>query len=558
MILPSDLALIYNLHIICFLKINNNINIYSLANIEEDRLFKCTEFLNLHENFHLGVIIYKIDKKGFIKNDYKLFYLNKRIFNYDTKDDDIFNITKLVNQYNYSFNQSMNEDIIKESKLKQLYILKPFGNLKRNFINSENNWNFLNIFNYYFCYCKGISCLNIKISNICKYFFYIYIIDNNRNVYEKTDFLFMDFILKKYSSDDVYPIFQEMINKNISSHYLTEKKKIYEKYCKGKKVCDSVIYVNEKSYKINDEFLENHLTLILKLDKVISSVGVNITFINNIFYNIDYITYICVGHGVSFFKYYLYKEYYGPNNFDKLLIPNSDLLISCTKKYGWKEENLIKMNLPRWDKYNHEKRQIRGKGNMNENSVFFMFTWRELKTNKNVTLSYFENIIKILNNEILINKAKENYITLYFSIHHKFIKYKDDFTINQYIKTVGEDDISDCLSKTSLIVTDYSSIIFDMIYRRKPYIIFIPDAYDPEIKINYLKTSYNIIKKFKYNHFSFENIFFDINSTVNKINYYIDNRFEIDLELLKLYNDFKFKHSNAKKEFIDYLLNNNH
>jgi len=558
LILPSDLALIYNLHIICFLKINNYINIYSLANIEEDRLFKCTEFLNLHENFHLGVIIYKIDKKGFIKNDYKLFYLNKRIFNYDTKDDDIFNITKLVNQYNYSFNQSMNEDIIKESKLKQLYILKPFGNLKRNFINSENNWNFLNIFNYYFCYCKGISCLNIKISNICKYFFYIYIIDNNRNVYEKTDFLFMDFILEKYSSDDVYPIFQEMINKNISSHYLTEKKKIYEKYCKGKKVCDSVIYVNEKSYKINDEFLENHLTLILKLDKVISSVGVNITFINNIFYNIDYITYICVGHGVSFFKYYLYKEYYGPNNFDKLLIPNSDLLISCTKKYGWKEENLIKMNLPRWDKYNHEKRQIRGKGNMNENSVFFMFTWRELKTNKNVTLSYFENIIKILNNEILINKAKENYITLYFSIHHKFIKYKDDFTINQYIKTVGEDDISDCLSKTSLIVTDYSSIIFDMIYRRKPYIIFIPDAYDPEIKINYLKTSYNIIKKFKYNHFSFENIFFDINSTVNKINYYIDNRFEIDLELIKLYNDFKFKHSNAKKEFIDYLLNNNH
>ena len=558
MILPSDLALIYNLHIICFLKINNNNNIYSLANIEEDRLFKCTEFLNLHENFHLGVIIYKIDKKGFIKNDYKLFYLNKRIFNYDTKDDDIFNITKLVNQYNYSFNQSMNEDIIKESKLKQLYILKPFGNLKRNFINSENNWNFLNIFNYYFCYCKGISCLNIKISNICKYFFYIYIIDNNRNVYEKTDFLFMDFILEKYSSDDVYPIFQEMINKNISSHYLTEKKKIYEKYCKGKKVCDSVIYVNEESYKINDEFLENHLTLILKLDKVISSVGVNITFINNIFYNIDYITYICVGHGVSFFKYYLYKEYYGPNNFDKLLIPNSDLLISCTKKYGWKEENLIKMNLPRWDKYNHEKRQIRGKGNMNENSVFFMFTWRELKTNKNVTLSYFENIIKILNNEILINKAKENYITLYFSIHHKFIKYKDDFTINHYIKTVGEDDISDCLSKTSLIVTDYSSIIFDMIYRRKPYIIFIPDAYDPEIKINYLKTSYNIIKKFKYNHFSFENIFFDINSTVNKINYYIDNRFEIDLELIKLYNDFKFKHSNTKKEFIDYLLNNNH
>ena len=41
--------------------------------------------------------------------------------------------------------------------------------------------------------------------------------------------------------------------------------------------------------------------------------------------------------------------------------------------------------------------------------------------------------------------------------------------------------------------------------------------------MSYKKISYNVIKKFKYNHFPFENIYFDIDSVINKINYYIMN-----------------------------------
>ena len=60
----------------------------------------------------------------------------------------------------------------------------------------------------------------------------------------------------------------------------------------------------------------------------------------------------------------------------------------------------------------------------------------------------------------------------------------------QYIK---ENDIAQCLSKTKLLVTDFSSIIFDMIYREKPYIIFIPDANDPNIKDIYWNRSFEVI-----------------------------------------------------------------
>jgi hypothetical protein len=179
----------------------------------------------------------------------------------------------------------------------------------------------------------------------------------------------MDFVFKKYCSADVYPIFEGMINRNISAHYLTEREDLYEKYCHNNKYCLSIIKVDDENFKINGDFIEKYFSLFLKLKYVLTSAGININFVNNLFYNIDYITFICIGHGVSYFKHYLYGEGYGPKIYDKLLIPNSKKLIEVPIKYGWKEEDLIKFNLPRWDKYNFknesnkEKEKIKSKFN---------------------------------------------------------------------------------------------------------------------------------------------------------------------------------------------------
>ena len=289
----------------------------------------------------------------------------------------------------------------------------------------------------------------------------------------------------------------------------------------------------------------------MKLKQVISSVGVNIDFINNLFYNIDYISYICIGHGVSFFKYYLYKKYYGPSNFDKLLIPDSNRLTSVALKYGWKEENLIKLNLPRWDKYNFANKL----GNLNSNSIFIMFTWRELKTNGKISKYYIKNIIKLVKKKKLIKNLLKHNITLYFSLHHKMLQYKNIFEKIGNLNFIEENNIGECLSKTKLVISDYSSIIFDMIYQRKPYIIYIPDAKDNEIKENYLDISYNIINQFKYNEFKFENVFLDISATINKIIYYIDNNFKLDRNLRKFYNTFNFTKSFVIDDLINSLLN---
>ena len=353
-ILPSNLSLIYHKHIICYININKNINIYSLAYIENDSYFKCTEFSNLNEDVKIGVFIY--ETRG-IKNksvtNYTLFLMGKYLFNIKFNDDNIFNFTKIEYDYYFILSQlENNSSLIDNKKLKKLYYSKPINSLKREINDNKNKWNFLNIYNEFFCFCYGSECLKF-LNSKCKYYFYLYLIDINYKIYNKEDFLLLDFIYKRYSSDDVFPVFKKLINRKLKAHYITQKRKIYKKYCKKKKYCHSIILVKSNNYKINGNFLENFLTLILKLRQVITNAGVDINFINNIFFNIDYITYICIGHGVSYFKYYLYQNIYGPQNFDKLLIPNSERLINMTKKYGWKEENLIKFNLPRWEKYNN-------------------------------------------------------------------------------------------------------------------------------------------------------------------------------------------------------------
>ena len=551
MILPSDLTLYYNLRILCFFH-TNSINIISLAGIENNKYFKCVEFFNLNEKNKIGFIISKLNNK----QENKYIILNKYLYNIQIDQADILDISKIDYEYNFTMTQleNNNNNLIEEKKLKKLYVTKPIYSLKRNFSNNYDQWNFTNIFDEYFCFCKGSNCLNIEISQICKYQFYLYLIDQNHHIYNKTDFLLMDFIFKKYTSADVYPIFEKMINRNIRAHYLTEREDLYEKYCYKNKYCDLVILVNANTYKINGDFLEKYFTMILKLKQVLSSVGVNIDYINNLFYNIDYITYICIGHGVSYFKYYLYDNYYGPNNFNKLLIPNSEKLFNVPIRYGWKYENLIRFNLPRWEKFNFLKESMNEEQKIKSNSIFIMFTFRELKAGKEISNDYINNIVDLLNNEQLINNLANKNITLYFSLHHTVMSLKEKFKFGRNIKYIYENDISECLSKINLLITDYSSIIFDVIYRKKPYIIYIPDANDSKINENYREVCYNLIKNFTNNDFGFENVFFELNSTLEKINYYIDNEFRLDNRLVKFYKEFNFPQGCFMDDFIGSLL----
>ena len=560
LILPSDLTLYKKIHVFCYLEIINlNLKINSLANIFENKFFKCNEFYNINEKIKMGIIIYQnIDDKKY----YSLYYISKKIFNKNIisiyKNNDLYDPLKLNKEYLLLTQKINNNNINETFKFKNTYLHYPYCLLKRNSILKENIWAFRNIYNNYFCFCKGIDCLNTEISKKCKYYFYLNIIDINRNIYNKTDYLFIDFIFNKYSSDDVYPIFKEMVNQDYPVHYMTENIDIYKDYCSKNKKCLTILLVNNQNYIIDGDFIEKYLTLFLKLKKVISGGGIYFNYINNIFYNLEYITYICVGHGVSFFKHFLYSAFscYGHKIYDKLLLPPSEKLVSMALKYGWKNKNIIRINLPRWDKYNtinNNTNLLKNNKTINNNSIYLMFTWRDIKKKKAISIYYFKNILNLINNNLLKIALNKKNITLYFTLHHKLSIYKNKIKLNKYIQYIEENEISICLTKISLVITDFSSIIFDIIYRKKPYIIYIPDAYDPELKTIYNNNYFELIESIKNGTIYFENKFFELNKTIDKILDYINKDFILEPELEKFYDSFKFKKGRIMNEFINIL-----
>ena len=194
------------------------------------------------------------------------------------------------------------------------------------------------------------------------------------------------------------------------------------------------------------------------------------------------------------------------------------------------------------------------------NSILLLFTWRELINNKKISCEYFKNIKIFLHNGILIETLKRKNITLYFSVHHKlneYNRYQKKFPKNEVIKFVEIIKIAECLSKTSLLVTDFSSVIFDLIYKRKPFIIFIPDVNDTHIKDIYTRNYYELIQSMKNGTIKFENKYLDINEAINKVIYYIDNNFKLDTQLKLFYDNLGIKSDNNLDRFVQEITNLN-
>ena len=559
LIKPSDLSLFHKLHIFCnIIDINSNIGFKDIANNINNEYYNCIEFLNIKQKVKIGFIIYKINKYSelftyyLLTND--LIDYNNIIFQKDNDFDLLYQIDKFKLKKKM-INETKNQSPSLESSFYLLpkFTIKYYLNLKK------GNWYFKNIYNHYFCFCKYKNinnCFYTKIKRKCKYYFFLNIIDNNRNLYKKTDYLFADFSSSNTSPCEAYIVFNEMVKKNLSVHYITKREDIYKKFSNisyGLKM--PIIF--DGAY-INGDFLEKYLDLILKLKAVIS--GAKIYSVNNLFYNIEYITYICLGHGISYLKDFLYKDYYSYKIYNKILLPPSRIIISNAKKYGWKYNNIIKIGLPRWDiitRNDNKNHSFQINCDKNNRSIFAMFSWRHLKENQSISKYYLKNIFKLINNKKLNKILKENNISFYYSLHHMIEKYKLIFQLNKFISYINQEQIIECISNSSLILSDFSSIIFDAIVRRKPYIIFIPDSIDSNIKNIYDDNYYTLINNLKNGVLNFENRFFNIKDTINKIIYYIYNNFELEPKINTFYKSFQLEGYNHTQKFINYLININ-
>ena len=161
-----------------------------------------------------------------------------------------------------------------------------------------------------------------------------------------------------------------------------------------------------------------------------------------------------------------------------------------------------------------------------------------------------------MNNELLSNSLIKNRLNLKFCLHHMLEIYKDRINFGSTkIEFIKQNEILKCISQSNLLITDFSSIIFEFIYLNKPFIMFIPDSEDPNINKYYSKEYFNLIKNLKDGSIEFMNKYFCINQVVDKIIYYINNDFKLENNLIDFYNSFNLTCGNNTMKFINYLQN---
>ena len=541
---PSDLAYYYNSKIFCILK-NKNTYLQSISNIHQDKYFKCIEYFELNNTSEFGIKICKGYSQciSFDLFDYKYLNYNYPEFLNDKKFDPDY-----INEQYFLLSKNIINTSECQDHLKKSYISKPINCIKENSIESNDIWYFKNIYNHYFCFCKGNNCQFGKAFDDCKYYFYLSIIDDNKDVYEKTYYLLADFISSRIAPEEAFFVFREMIKQNMPAFYFTPRKDIYQEYFDKNAKFQKIIPLLNNQVKITGNFLEKYLILFLRLKAVIS--GAEYYSKENIFFNIDYITFICLGHGVNYFKPFLYQEYYGCKRYNKIVLP-CEKIISIALQYGWERKNIIQLGLPKWDLFHNYSLSMNNQ--LKEKCIFVMFTWRKLRSRKYISPYYFNNIFKILNDDDLRLLLHKNNVTLYVSLHHNLLKNKNKFKRISSIKYISQDDIFNCLMKCSLVVSDFSSVIFDIIYRKMPFIIYVPDSEDVNIKQLYDDDYYNIINGLKNDSIYFENKFFRVKDTIKKIEFYINNHFELDQKLKTFYEQFNFNNNNNINSFINYL-----
>lgn len=149
-------------------------------------------------------------------------------------------------------------------------------------------------------------------------------------------------------------------------------------------------------------------------------------------------------------------------NEKELLVDNSQF---------WDDE-MVSTGLARYDKLTVSEKND-GK------YIWVMPTWRDwLVKSESAFLKsdFYLYYSKVLSDKQLIKSLRKSGQKLVFSLHIEFEKYKPLFDKFEndviHITDMHEVKISDRVKECSMIATDYSSIIFDIVYSKKPAVFF--------------------------------------------------------------------------------------
>lgn len=135
----------------------------------------------------------------------------------------------------------------------------------------------------------------------------------------------------------------------------------------------------------------------------------------------------------------------------------------------------------RWD-------VLEDKSTDDDKFILLMPTWRswleEVSNEMFVESDYYKNYYSVITDERLNAELERNNIRLVLYLHPKFASYVDEFksklSKNISCMSFGEVPLNDIMMKCSMLITDYSSVCWDVLYQNKAvlYYQFDYEQYD--------------------------------------------------------------------------------
>lgn len=190
---------------------------------------------------------------------------------------------------------------------------------------------------------------------------------------------------------------------------------------------------------------------------------------------------IFLQHGVLGFKQ-CHRTFHklGGNRMARFVVSSEYERDIVEKYFEYDREDILVTGLSRWD-------VLQNRADNANKQILLMPTWRlwlEYASPEVFRESdYFQNYKAFLTDETLLSLLKREGITLYFYIHPKFREYIAEFeNKSEQIQLIpfGTRPLNELLMSCHLLITDYSSVAWDVYHQEKP-VIFYPfdiDTYE--------------------------------------------------------------------------------
>lgn len=354
---------------------------------------------------------------------------------------------------------------------------------------------------------------------------------------------------RKLIKDNGYYQFEHdiKIKDNIKRYLVLDESKTKIKECRKKLNTKNIIKFKSLKHKI----------LFLNASKILTSFSEYKVFApyGNSYYNyIDLTDFqvIYLQHGIL--HAHLPKLYSKESSsINKIVISSKFEEKNLLKYYSYDSKDLIRAGMSRLDKLK------KSENSKKEKRILIALSWRtnlvgilnsktlkrELYVNLFKESEYFIETEKLFKSKQLEKVINKNNLKIHFMSHPNFRDYNKYYNNINNIRFVDSADPKDY----SLIITDYSSIVFDYVYSEIPVLYFVPDyeLFKAGVSHNYNKLDLPLEEGFGALTFNSKNLILELEKIIK-------NNFQIEKKYKNRYESFFLSKNNQREKIYNYLV----